>query len=130
MTKSSPETTAAGVLAWQPPDLRTVPAPSVGGVVSAGPTVEEAAFQRGYAQGQADYAEAREHELGHFQLYQATAREIERSLSQLPTMRKCQTLESEANRIGNLLMKTGNEVNVEYDRRTEHGAKNGARLSN
>lgn len=79
----------------------------------------------------APYIEAlRKHEQGHFQLYQATAREIERSLSQLPQMRKCKTLESEANRIGNLLMKTGNEVNVEYDRRTEHGATQGARLSN
>ncbi|MEI2719223.1 MAG: FliH/SctL family protein [Gemmatimonadales bacterium] len=65
MTKSSPDASTAGILAWQPPDLRTVSAPSVGGLPAAGPTVEEAAFQRGYAQGQADYAEAREHELSH-----------------------------------------------------------------
>lgn len=64
MTKSSPEARAAGALAWHPPDLRTVPAPSVDGIAVAGPTAEEAAYQRGYAQGQLDFAAAREHELG------------------------------------------------------------------
>ncbi len=64
MTKSSPDARPAGVLAWQPPDLRHVGTAPVGGSVPAGPTPEEAAYQRGYAEGQMAYAEAREHELG------------------------------------------------------------------
>ncbi len=65
MTKSSPDSSPAGILAWQPPDLRTVAAPTPdGGGTVAGPSVEEAAYQRGYAEGQAAYAAARDHELG------------------------------------------------------------------
>ncbi len=69
------------------------------------------------------------HEQGHYQLNQASAREIARSLSKMPKMSSCKTLQAEANRVGNLLMDTDEEVNADYDRRTQHGASQGAALS-
>jgi flagellar assembly protein FliH len=43
---------------WHPPDLRTVAASAPGEAAVAGPTLEEAAYERGYAAGRADAAAA------------------------------------------------------------------------
>src|SRR5690349_11551989 len=42
---------------WLPPDLRMVSVPSLDGVAASGPTPEEAAYQRGWMEAKAAFAE-------------------------------------------------------------------------
>ncbi len=52
-----------GVREWLPPDLRMVAVPGVDGQVPSGPTPEEAAYARGWMEGQAAFAETSGREL-------------------------------------------------------------------
>jgi predicted secreted Zn-dependent protease len=70
-----------------------------------------------------------QHELGHLQLNQATAKQLEYRLHQLPARGDCQALLDEADAIGTQLMQTMAAVNKEYDRRTQHGKTQGIVLS-
>lgn len=71
----------------------------------------------------------RKHEHGHLQLNQAVARQLEDNLLRLPGRASCQQLLDEADALGNSLMATMASVNVEFDRRTQHGAAEGIGLS-
>lgn len=78
MTSSSPDVTNDTFASWLPPDLRTIAAPAGADATPIGPTPEEAAYARGWAEGQAAFAEASAAEIeGALSAYRAAVRALE-----------------------------------------------------
>ena len=67
-----------------------------------------------------------EHENGHKNFGINAAREIERRLTSLGSMRSCNALENTANSIANQIIDKYIKIEIEYDRRTDHGRTQGA----
>lgn len=70
-----------------------------------------------------------EHEDGHARIGQATARGLDRTLAQLPSMASCPLLEREIARIGAEAIDRGRRDNKAYDAATKHGCTQGACLT-
>lgn len=73
-------------------------------------------------------AALRNHELGHHENGRRAAREIESALRSMGPAPGCAALESQANMTGQAILKRYNEMDKQYDRETEHGLRQGARL--
>lgn len=69
------------------------------------------------------------HEQGHVQLGRDAAHAIDHAIARLPAERDCATLERRANARGRQLLADHVAREKDYDRRTAHGASQGARLS-
>lgn len=79
------------------------------------------------AQSFADYIEKlRLHERGHADLARATAARIDAAIAAL-TAPACEALSGLADAAAHRLIREGNVEQAEYDRRTDHGATQGAR---
>jgi predicted secreted Zn-dependent protease len=70
------------------------------------------------------------HEKGHAQNAIDAARKIEAGILALPSEPTCDALRTKANDLGHALMliKDANQADIDYDRRTQHGATQGARF--
>lgn len=68
------------------------------------------------------------HEEGHARLGIDTARNIQRGILALPQMTSCAALERSANSLGEQALQRLRGAHIDYDRRTGHGASQGARL--
>jgi predicted secreted Zn-dependent protease len=73
-------------------------------------------------------AALRTHELGHFNIGIDAAGAIDRAILSLPTMRSCELLDSEANRVAKQILEEKRLTEKRYDATTEHGKLQGARL--
>ena len=69
------------------------------------------------------------HEKRHGKLAISTAKEIDRQLSGMTPRKNCKILESDANELGNKLMKQLTKANRDYDKKTNHGETENAWLS-
>jgi predicted secreted Zn-dependent protease len=61
------------------------------------------------------------HENEHKDLGVRAAREIEKEIGNMAARRACKQLEIDANRLGHKIMKKFNDLEREYDRKTNHG---------
>lgn len=68
------------------------------------------------------------HELGHARIARAAAAEIDRAILDLPEMASCTALEAAANRVAYALLADATRAQNAYDRATEHGRLEGARV--
>jgi predicted secreted Zn-dependent protease len=68
------------------------------------------------------------HEKGHGQTALDIAKRIEDGIRTLPSAPTCSALEVMANDLGHSLIKEANQLDIEYDARTEHGRTQGARF--
>jgi len=68
------------------------------------------------------------HEQGHAQNAIDAARKIEAGILALPPQPTCDELRKTANALGQALIKEANQADIEYDKRTRHGATQGARF--
>jgi predicted secreted Zn-dependent protease len=66
-----------------------------------------------------------EHENGHKNFGINAAREIERRLTSLGSMRSCNALGNTANSIADQIVDKYSRMETEYDRRTDHGRTQG-----
>jgi predicted secreted Zn-dependent protease len=73
-------------------------------------------------------ANLRTHELGHFQIAQTVAKKIDEQILSLPGMESCKLMGKRANDIGNELLEQTKQIELDYDRTTEHGRTQGAWL--
>ena len=69
-----------------------------------------------------------EHENGHRQILVTTAQQIAAALSALPPQPTCDETSVIANRVGAELLGKMRAQHADYDQKTEHGIKTGARL--
>lgn len=69
------------------------------------------------------------HELGHYEIARRTAHDINKALAALAPMRGCEALEQVANRTGYQWLEHARRLGIEYDRQTDHGATQGAKLT-
>lgn len=69
-----------------------------------------------------------QHEQNHKNFGLAAAREIEKSLLNLPAFSTCTQLEKTANQVGQRLIETYHQREIEYDRQTDHGRTEGVTL--
>ena len=68
------------------------------------------------------------HEKGHHKLAVKIASKIKNTISDMPRARTCTELEKKANGIGQALISELGELNIQYDKRTNHGETQGAFL--
>jgi predicted secreted Zn-dependent protease len=68
------------------------------------------------------------HEKGHAQNAIDTARRIDDGIAALRPQHNCSELGRAANRLGYSLIEAANQWDIDYDRRTQHGASQGARF--
>jgi predicted secreted Zn-dependent protease len=68
------------------------------------------------------------HEKGHAQNAIEIARRIEDGIHGLPAAPTCASLNTVANSLGQSLIKEANQLDIEYDARTDHGRTQGARF--
>ena len=68
----------------------------------------------------------RSHEDGHRDIGVEAGRAVARALAQLPRQPSCEQLESLADKTGERILQEAQAREVEYDRRTNHGATQGA----
>lgn len=68
------------------------------------------------------------HEQAHARIARDTARAIDDTILRLPSMANCQVLENTANRRANALIDASKQQQIELDRITEHGRRDGARV--
>lgn len=74
-----------------------------------------------------DYmSKLRTHEQGHAELARATAQQIDTKLLGLAAA-SCEEVSRQANEMGHALIRAGNLEQAAYDKRTDHGATQGAR---
>lgn len=69
-----------------------------------------------------------QHEQGHAQFGRDAAQAIDQGIARLPAAADCATLEREADALGRRLLQEHVEREKQYDRDTDHGATQGARL--
>jgi predicted secreted Zn-dependent protease len=70
----------------------------------------------------------RAHEMGHVALAREAAREIDRGIAGLAPMRDCQSLDQRASTLGYERLRQARERERAYDRRTDHGRREGVQL--
>jgi predicted secreted Zn-dependent protease len=68
------------------------------------------------------------HEEGHAQTGIEIGKRIEVAIRDMPPQQTCDALGHAANALGDRLIKEGNQMDVEYDARTQHGRTQGARF--
>lgn len=68
------------------------------------------------------------HEYGHWENGIVAAHELEKRLSAIPPNKNCESLNQEITMVGEQLFEEYREIDKEYDRRTQHGVHQGARL--
>ena len=68
------------------------------------------------------------HEKGHARITRQQANRVRQQMSRLGARPRCSTLSAEANEVGNQILKKSQRLQDEYDRRTDHGKKEGATL--
>ena len=68
------------------------------------------------------------HEQGHGKIGVDSANEIEQSIAELRSRRTCATLGKAANAVGHQILDKYRSIEVDYDRRTRHGATQGAKF--
>jgi predicted secreted Zn-dependent protease len=68
------------------------------------------------------------HEKGHVQTAIDIAKRIEDSIRALPPERTCPGLGEFANNLGRALIKEANQMDLDYDRRTQHGRTQGVKF--
>ena len=66
------------------------------------------------------------HEEGHGNIGVRAANEVENEIRNMPAQPNCRQLEIDANRLGNEIIDKYHELEKEYDRKTNHGMKDGA----
>jgi predicted secreted Zn-dependent protease len=71
----------------------------------------------------------RAHELGHYKVSANAAQAIDHQLRSIPAVNKCDGLESYGNKAAHRLLNHYIELNRRYDRETNHGETQGARLN-
>lgn len=69
-----------------------------------------------------------QHELQHYQHGVQAAEEVERVLSHFSIPGNCRTMENAANQRAEEIIRRYNRLDQQYDRRTQHGASEGARF--
>jgi predicted secreted Zn-dependent protease len=69
------------------------------------------------------------HENGHREILVTTAQQIARFLAALPPQSSCDEANAIANRVGGELVARMRAQHADYDQKTEHGIKTGAKLS-
>lgn len=69
-----------------------------------------------------------EHELGHYAFGQEAAEKIDEAIADMDTMGSCEALEAAANRLGHRILARYVRDDKRYDRDTDHGRTQGARL--
>jgi predicted secreted Zn-dependent protease len=70
-----------------------------------------------------------EHEKNHMKSGLDAAREVEKALLNLDSFENCDQLEASANALGNEIVRKYNELDKEYDRKTEHGKTEGVDIN-
>lgn len=70
----------------------------------------------------------RVHELGHYDIANIAAAEIDRMILALPEMPSCKVLETTANDLGYRTLSEYKEKEIRYDASTAHGRSQGAWL--
>jgi predicted secreted Zn-dependent protease len=73
-------------------------------------------------------AALKNHEMEHVRIARDYAQRIDRGILGLPTMHSCQQLERTANDLAERLLQEAKDAEREMDRRTRHGASQGASL--
>lgn len=73
-------------------------------------------------------AALKNHEMEHVRIARDAAQRIDRGILALPTMPSCRQLEQTANDLAQRLLREAGDAEREMDRRTGHGAKQGASL--
>ncbi len=73
-------------------------------------------------------AALKNHEMEHVRIARDYAQRIDRGILGLPAMRTCQQLEGAANDLAERLLQEAKDAEREMDRRTRHGASQGASL--
>jgi predicted secreted Zn-dependent protease len=68
------------------------------------------------------------HEKGHVQNAIDIAKRIEAGIAALPPEPTCAALAAVANKLAHALIKEANQMDIEYDRRTQHGRTQGVRF--
>lgn len=68
------------------------------------------------------------HELGHARIARSAAADIDRAILDLPEMASCNVLEAAANRVAHALLADATRAQNAYDRATDHGRSEGARV--
>lgn len=66
------------------------------------------------------------HENGHRDMGISAASEIENEIGNMPPRRTCTQLESDANSLANQIIEKFQFIEIEFDRKTNHGANDGA----
>ena len=66
------------------------------------------------------------HEDGHKDIGVRAANEIEKEIGNMTTRRTCKQLEIDANRLGHKIIEKFRGFDEKFDRKSDHGAKNGA----
>lgn len=70
----------------------------------------------------------REHEEGHVDTARLAAEEIEEAVLNMDARPTCKILGRDANALSQAIVKRGNQRDKDYDRRTDHGRTQGARV--
>jgi predicted secreted Zn-dependent protease len=68
------------------------------------------------------------HELGHARIAREAAQAIDRAILDLPEMASCTSLEAAAQRVAETLLADAERAQKRFDRDTEHGRRDGARV--
>lgn len=71
----------------------------------------------------------REHEEGHIDNGRQAAEEVDEAVLDMDARPNCKTLERDANTLGRQIVKAANRRDKEYDRITDHGRTQGARVN-
>ncbi len=66
------------------------------------------------------------HEDGHKNIGVRAANEIEKEIGNMMARRTCKQLETDANRLGHKIIENFHGLDKEFDRKTDHGVKDGA----
>lgn len=69
-----------------------------------------------------------QHEQGHRRHGIDAANEIDRAIAAMPSAGNCDTLGANANALGTSILRKYNQLDLDYDRDTRHGAAQGARF--
>lgn len=73
-------------------------------------------------------ASLRTHEIGHHEIARRAAQDLDTALARLGPLRDCAVLRQTVDQLGNRHLEQARRQGVEYDRQTDHGATQGARL--
>ena len=69
------------------------------------------------------------HELGHVDFGKQAARDIDSGIIALPELANCKVLDAAANALGNQLLESYRQKEIQYDVETDHGRTQGASIN-